>query len=435
MAGVPPEIAATLVNELMAMNPHDPINLYLTMPTLGMTSADPDYTAASNWATNYLDVVVNPASTQRAAGFSAIDSRCKVYVEHSNETWNFGAYVPCLYQSWRGQLLFGSGFDISTYAMIRSVQMVRDCKAAFPPASWPQIKYVMGTWSTFGDLVYNADRFYGNANYRSAIAGGTTPMAEHDYANFAGYFSNDLTSGPNCLATCLAQWLAAIPNQAGMDAAVAAYIQGFKTYGNQTQTIDTYLSDYLGGTHGAATAAVAQGKGIVGYEGGWQADVGDPNNLAKSHVFYESFASFINGSPNVTALGSGLTLPVGNYIVGPGIPAFTTVVASPAPGAGTFTMSAGYTGATGQGYCVSLTPTAMFYAAAKSSQAWKTVHRTWFDGAAALPGSYAPAEFIIQNAGNLSWCHTFWRDSYLAGNESGGFDPDFIEQGNRNRGG
>ena len=440
-AGVPPEVAAALINELMAMSPVNPIHLYLTMPTAGLCSLDPDYTTASNFAANYLDIVVNPASTQRAAGFSAIDSRCNVYVEHSNETWNFGPLsIACYWQAWRSYITLGSvnGFQYSVYSTIRAVQTVRDCKALLPPASFPQIKYVLGMFSTQGATGQNDYRLNGSfSEYAVAFPGGHTPLFEFDHAAFAGYFTNDNSVPTYSLDTAITNWQAAIPNAAAMETTYATYLSGvqFVARGG-AETIEAYMGfayNKLNGTFGVAPACVAQGKSVIGYEGGLQFTYPQaPPSFGDT--FYDNRANFTNGSTLASALGDNAVIPPGTYIIGPGVPPFTTVVSSTGGSPSTMTMSASFTGTTGQNYFVALSPRGYFMALCRTSTSWKSIHRTWFDGATAIAGSYAPAEFLIVQVGSANWQHTFGRDSYLAGNEAGGLDPDIIEQGNRNRG-
>lgn len=424
--GVPPEIVTALCNELMAMNPRNTINLYITLPTLGLCSLDNDYTTAAAYAINFIDIIINPASVQRASGFTSLDSRCTLYVEHSNETWNQGNYVACLYQAWRGFQQFGTtASDLSSYSSIRAAQTVLDVKAAFPPASWPKIKYVLGLQSTFGGANgTNTIRFNGGTNYNSVIPGGHSPLFEFDLAAFAGYFANDDSTPANSLATNLAAWIAAAGNPVAQEAAYLAYCTGFKTSAGGAETIDNYVTTKLGGGSGAAVACIAQGKTVIGYEGGFQ-----PTFV---FTFTDNTGAFTNGSTSVTLIGNNVTYTSGYYVIGTGIPALTTLSA---PAAGSFTLSNAFTGTTGRSYFIVLAPSAYFISLARGSASWKVIHRTWFDRAANTAGSIAPAEFIVANDGSLNWYHTFGQDSYLSGNEQAGLDLDFIEQGNRNRGG
>jgi hypothetical protein len=418
-AGVPPEIVTALCNELMALNPTNPINLYITLPTIGLNSADNDYTSASNFAVNYIDVIINPASSQRAVGYSSLDSRCTLYVEHSNETWNQGPYISCLYQAWRGYLAFGGGgSDVSTYSSIRAVQTIQDVQAAFPRASWPKIEYILGMQSSNGTGAPNDVRLNGNANFNSVVAGGHTPLFYFDFANFACYANNDDSTPANSLTTNVAAFVAAAGNAAAEEAAYLAYSEGFKYVAKGGQfTIDGYLSVLAT----LATAVVAQGKRIKGYEGGFE---------PSSYTPTEDRLPVTNGLNTITA-SRGYS--VGDYIDGLGWPARTKITANNGT---TITLSNAFTGTTASlSYAFVSSPTSRFIAACRASASWATIHRTWFDGAVAVTGSVAPAEFITFNSGNTNrWYHTFWRDTYSGGVENAGLDFDYIGQGNRNRG-
>src|SRR5207248_1721982 len=56
---VPIEVMTALVNEVNALSVSQgitaPINMWLNMPHTGLTSMDPDYTSASDWALNAAD--------------------------------------------------------------------------------------------------------------------------------------------------------------------------------------------------------------------------------------------------------------------------------------------------------------------------------------------------------------------------------------------
>ncbi len=115
---------------------------------------DPDYTTASEWGSNAIDVVVNPSSTKRATGYHALGysgatrlSSPVLVVELSNELWPSGtneAYSYCIESGcnrW-GDSILGLG-NWQDYKALRSTCMVRDIKASSPPNA-SQIKYVLG---------------------------------------------------------------------------------------------------------------------------------------------------------------------------------------------------------------------------------------------------------------------------------------------------
>ena len=69
---VPIEVCVALINELNAMSPAHTIGMWMNIPSWGLSSMDPDYSTASDWAVNAVDVVMNPSSKVRASGFSAL---------------------------------------------------------------------------------------------------------------------------------------------------------------------------------------------------------------------------------------------------------------------------------------------------------------------------------------------------------------------------
>ena len=94
---VPIEVCVALINELNAMSPAHTIGMWMNIPTWGLSSMDPDYAPASDWAVNAVDVVMNPSSKVRAAGFSALGysgatqlNQPVLIIEYSNELWPSG---------------------------------------------------------------------------------------------------------------------------------------------------------------------------------------------------------------------------------------------------------------------------------------------------------------------------------------------------------
>src|SRR6185312_9016988 len=163
--GVPLEVCVALVNEVNALAATQGIttitHMWLNVPMWGMCSTDPDYSSSSNWTTNALDVIMNPASSLRVAGYSALGYSGSTQVnapsliaEHGNEEWNGGNDN----KSWAisaGFARYGlpflptsSGNEIDICAL-RAVCGARDAKAT--GASYlSRVKFVLGMWATFG---------------------------------------------------------------------------------------------------------------------------------------------------------------------------------------------------------------------------------------------------------------------------------------------
>src|SRR6185312_15389382 len=189
--------------------------MWLNVPMWGMCSTDPDYSSSSNWTTNALDVIMNPASSLRVAGYSALGysgstqvNAPSLIVEHGNEEWNGGNDN----KSWAisaGFARYGlpflptsSGNEIDICAL-RAVCGARDAKAT--GASYlSRVKFVLGMWATFGlattggmDGAGNKAKVFGGrlgfssqtGDYYTNDVGGSwgRPIDNVDGICFAGY--------------------------------------------------------------------------------------------------------------------------------------------------------------------------------------------------------------------------------------------------------
>lgn len=420
--GVPYEVCTKLVNELMALTTRGPIHMYVTIPHRALTSHDPDYTSASNWSVNMVDCIINPSSTVRTSGWSALDSRCNLYVEHSNETWNNGTFdqakfmAAMSYQTWPAL-----GNDMNTYSSLRAVQAVNDIQAANPGSA--RIKYVLGMLTTIGPSdSRNAVRFNGNTEYTAAIGNANTPLSNFDYVAIAGYFSSDDSTPANSLSQCVSDWVAAGSNTALQDAAFAKYAAAYSTQsigGNETiSRYVTLLGDY-------ATATALQSKKVIGYEGG----VEPPFTINSTETIR---GTFTNGANTITSIDGGQTPTVGYYVVATDgrIPALTTIATS---SSGSATMSNNAT-ISGTGAFRVCSPSDYFTLLFKRSTAWATAYRTWFDAWNSVSNAEAPAEFILYRVRYDRWSHTFFEDSYSGGVENAGFDAAWTALSTRNNG-
>src|SRR6185312_12549842 len=138
---VPVEICTTLINELNAMSPAHPIGMWLNIPVYGLSSMDPDYTTASDWTINCLDTVLNPSSSVRTSGYSALgySGATKLYnlplvVEYANENWNGGGgIIQRPYLAAKGIQRWPTIYpyqDFQDMQSLRTTCMARDAKAA-----------------------------------------------------------------------------------------------------------------------------------------------------------------------------------------------------------------------------------------------------------------------------------------------------------------
>lgn len=262
-SGVPLEVCTALVNELMQMTTSGSIDMWVCIPHRGMISSDQDYAPSSNWPVNMVNTILNGAN-----GYAGLDSRCKLYVEHSNETWNTGfPHANFLkkigYQRWPAS----GPYDVSSYSTLRAVLSIEEIKAAFPGS--PRIHYVLSGQGAVGPThVVNAYRLNGSVYFNSDTLNTwrTDPMSHFDYFAWAGYFYNpdDGSSGSNSLGICTNAWLAA-SSAGAKEAACATYVVGIVGTGTG-ETTSRYAGTLL---PAYATAVAAKGKKTIMYEGGW----------------------------------------------------------------------------------------------------------------------------------------------------------------------
>ena len=416
--GSPIEVLVKLCNELQAMSPAKPIHFWYNLPAWGLISTDASfdstYTAASNYAVNAVDVIINPSSTVRAAGWSALDSRAILHIEHANETWNFAPGYAMARVSW--QKWPATGMHLGKYSTVRAVQTFKDIKAAFP--SHPRIKYVMGMFTTLGPGDGRNDlRLTGDSDMFTELGSSNPMLTYYDYICIAGYFSNNDQTPANSLATCVSAFVAAGANDATIESVCATYAAGLAQQAiGGSQAIDSYVTLL----HSYATAAAAQGKRVIGYEGGVETA-----NTTTHSITFATFAS----STSVTSVGGSgpITVPVGYYVFGDGIPKYTKVTAS---GSGTLTLSAAATisGISALTYMNQQDAFSMYF---KQSQAWSDTYITWFNAWNSISNADAPAEFSFFEGGGDRWCHVL-DDQYSGGVEFAAADKAWLALKARN---
>lgn len=172
---MPIEVCVALVNELNAMSPVHLIGMWMNLPLWGLCAIDPDYTTTSDWALNAVDVVMNPSSTNRVSGFSALGysgasqiNQPKLIVEYSNETWNSGNAKGWMSsraaQRWPTNLGQREYYDLQC---LRNTCVTRTVKNANPPGL-SRITFMIGMWGTFGLPPTGGD---GAGNYVKTFGG------------------------------------------------------------------------------------------------------------------------------------------------------------------------------------------------------------------------------------------------------------------------
>jgi len=206
---VPVEICTALINEVneraLALGYNNPIHMWISMPHMGLLSMDPDHSAGSNYSVNAVDRIINGGG-----GFSGLNSRVSVIIEHSNEVWNFGGdgFSQTYYLAKKGLDRWGSGLtstgDTASMSALRSTCMVRDIKAAI--GVHPRIKFTLGAQGFIGYTAANLNRSVGSTAYLTdtLVTTGSwgTPISNHDAMNHGQYFdtcvdSNFAYNGPS----------------------------------------------------------------------------------------------------------------------------------------------------------------------------------------------------------------------------------------------
>jgi len=264
-------------------------NMWICVPHRGLLSVDPDYTLASNWGVNAVDVCLNGAN-----GWPGLPPECFLMVEGTNEDWNTGgSFAQTHYQTRAGFLRnssFGpSGFSsISYYSTLRKMILVNDIKSAFPGNT--RIKHIMGGWGgVVFDLTTNAIRIDGHAliTVDPWNTWGVAPMVHFDAFAFASYYISTTTFHNANAAPLAAAYDAAVlaGDVEEQEAVCSQYVVGVlgatpADAGTVKFFAENALPQYL------ARVRTVYGKDVIGYEGGWERSVTSGttpvNNLMKA---------------------------------------------------------------------------------------------------------------------------------------------------------
>lgn len=304
----PLEIMTTLVNEVNALSVSqgitNPINMWVNMPHTGLTSMDPDYTTASDWAVNAVDVILNPSSVQRASGYSALTANAKLFVEYSNETWNSNIGSNYFYLNRMGFLRWpssGTTDDIDMY-VLRSTIVMRAVTAAVGTS---RIKRVLAGAGFFGYSVggLNEARVNGSTTPGNSgnfyltdtlVTGGGfgTPITNHDCFCTATYFDGGPTYYNGQFITDSATYAG---GGAGQATAIASFVSEVTSNpAADGQPINGYLNGSLTGLTATYAAAMKTlGKTAINYEGGtdWQTVTGQQTQ--GGHVITAADSTFL----------------------------------------------------------------------------------------------------------------------------------------------
>lgn len=256
----PIEVCVALVNELNAMSPAHIIGMWMNIPVWGLSSMDPDYSSASDWAVNAVDVVMNPSSAVRSPGFSALGysgstqlNQPNLVLEYSNELWPSGTNGDG--QGWltNRSLLrwptsgpWNNNQDYQDMKALRTTCFARDIAASNPPGL-SRISTVIGLMGTQG-LSPGA----GGRGYETVFGGSVKANP-----TFTGdWYTNDplVVTG---------SWGRPIDNCQGI--CLATYFDPPGNYHNTTSGTGTFTDDsaMFNGTDNSGTLSFTGGTGGV----------------------------------------------------------------------------------------------------------------------------------------------------------------------------
>ena len=271
-----------------------PIHMWLNMPHAALQPVDPDYSAASDWALNAINVVMAGANGYRGL---VGNTNASLIVEYSNETWNF-AFNETQYMTWLNYIRNGTATtDASTMAALRSTIMGRNIRANSSYSN--RVKVTLGVQGFVGYSGNSARLTGASSNYFSdswnTWQGGLTPISQHDACNPATYFdptaayTNTVTgvgtftddsamfNGTNNTGNSGGNYTGA----ANQTQAIANFVANIVSVSSE-QTIGNYCSqgNPSGGIIATFTTNMPAGKYVIQYEGGtdWNTSAGSSNN-------------------------------------------------------------------------------------------------------------------------------------------------------------
>jgi hypothetical protein len=275
--GIPIEIQVKLIDELNAMLPPGtaPIHMWVDLPHMGLQPQDPDYAPSSDYAINLVKTIINGAN-----GYPGLCSGCELFVENSNETWNFGVgFLQTFYYARQGYLRWGGNTnDFATFATLRNIIAFEDIKNNSGAYSPSIIKFANMGGLPFGPPGIagggNNIRYFGSATlYADPLwPKECTPAYKcFDVFGYAPYVQADEGFYAKNLAKMAAQWAADAGNATAQEADAAVFVDGIENgcaYGKPCTGLGPSLSWYEGFNAAWMKTIRATGKSLVNYEGG-----------------------------------------------------------------------------------------------------------------------------------------------------------------------
>lgn len=359
----PIEVCVALINELNAMSPAHTIGLWLNLPCWGLNSMDPDYTTASDFALNMIDVVMNPSSAVRTSGFSALGyngatqlNQPNVIVEYSNELWPSGTNDGRAYLINKSIQRYGQAIvpyqDWQDMKALRSTLMARAIKAANPPGL-SRMFFVLGMWGVFGLPSGGGD---GAGNYATVFGGSVTANP----INVGDWYTNDtlVTAG---------SWGKPIDNHQGVCPAI--YIDLPDSYYSTTTGTGTFTDD----------SAMFNGTNNSGNGGGNYTGAANPS---------QALTNFVNQTAASIASWAATI-----------IPQYSSTLAAQAPGKVVVNYEGlqdwqTQTGKVTNGGHTLTAGDSLFSIAAINSSQWATAVVNFFNALNAITNCFMPSQYI-----------------------------------------
>lgn len=305
--GAPIETQIALINELNVMLSvgQGPINMWVTLPQMGLMPNDPDYTTASDWPVNMTKLIMQGNGSQ-----AALTSSAQLIIEPPDETWNGGSgFWATAYYERQGNIRWqNSPSDVSDFSTLRAILSFVDIQAS-PYYNPSRVKFAM-----MGGINQDSPGQVGTGNYVRIFgssllngwngttfgspdplwpAAGTFPYKYFDYIGYAPYILVQTAFATANFTTMAAQWAADAGNAPAQAVDCQNWINGFILYingggGTSSNTLDPQFT----------SVAVATNKTFVNYEGGiWQCS----NNNGT-----QSLGCTVNGSAITTSQGQFL---------------------------------------------------------------------------------------------------------------------------------
>lgn len=272
-SSTPLEIETALVNELNAMGPAHPINMWITTPHMGLICSafysDPDCTADSDYPANMVKVILNGAN-----GYAGLCRQCLLFVEDTNETWNNNAAGNWF--GWFGHVYCGEAGtkDFQTYSTLHSMLVMNDIQTS--PYANSRIRYILAGQAVAGSGGLNKNRITGiGSNYSqchpTSPAGSAAPITLYNYFAVAPYMNVSAAFENTNLKSYAAQWASdkarygASSSQVADD--IALWVKGVQS--DTSYRHDSTIDDLEADMTSLGKLLATYGKTAINYEGGW----------------------------------------------------------------------------------------------------------------------------------------------------------------------